>query len=63
MSLARPSRKLAIQLGALAALLAVAAATTEAQVKCYIKKCVEYPDGTSWCERTPVDCATIEIGH
>lgn len=51
-----------IVLGAVLVLLAGgAAATAHAQVKCYIKKCVEYPDGTSICERTPVDCASIQI--
>ena len=30
-------------------------------VKCYRKKCLEYPDGTKICEITPVDCDAIEI--
>jgi hypothetical protein len=54
-------RSLAVAVGAFAVLVVGAASTANAQVKCYIKKCVEYPDGTSFCERTPVDCATIQI--
>jgi hypothetical protein len=30
-------------------------------VKCYRKKCLEYPDGYSICTLTPVDCDEIEI--
>ena len=43
-----------------AILTSAGAATVQAQLKCYIKKCVEYEDGSRVCERTPVDCATIE---
>lgn len=45
----------------LGVLFAIGIAPAHAQVKCYIKKCVEYPDGSSVCERTPVDCATVEM--
>jgi hypothetical protein len=30
-------------------------------VKCYRKKCLEYPDGYRFCTLTPVDCDEIEI--
>lgn len=30
-------------------------------VKCYRKKCLEYPDGYKICTLTPVDCDEIEI--
>jgi len=54
--------KLALAFAALVALMVGVSSTADAQVKYYIKKCVEYPDGTSFCERTPVDCATIQVG-
>jgi hypothetical protein len=54
------SRLRLVTLGACGMLLAAAVAV-DAQVKCYLKKCVEYPDGTRVCERIPIDCGTIEI--
>jgi hypothetical protein len=30
-------------------------------VKCYRKKCLEYPDGYKICTLTPVDCNEMEI--
>jgi hypothetical protein len=50
-------------------LIAIAAALLPSQsipvaaqtVKCYKKKCLEYPDGSSICQLTPVDCDQVQI--
>ncbi len=56
-------RRLALPVAAVA-LFAGAGAATLAHtqtVECYFKKCLEYPDGTRICERTPIDCATVVL--
>lgn len=45
--------------GALAVL--AGAGSTAAQVTCYRTKCLVYPNGDRLCERTPVDCSTIQL--
>jgi hypothetical protein len=47
-----------IALGSLAA-IAMGPTVAAAQVKCYIRKCYLYPDGSQICERTPVDCDSL----
>lgn len=37
------------------------AGSTAAQVTCYRTKCLVYPNGDRLCERTPVDCSTIQL--
>ncbi len=34
---------------------------TAQTVICYKKKCLEYPDGSSICQLTPVDCDQVQI--
>lgn len=41
------------------ALVVVGPHPATAQVKCYIRKCVVYPDGSQVCQQTPVDCSTL----
>lgn len=48
-----------ISLGGLAAVAAMGPTFATAQVKCYIRKCYLYPDGSQVCERTPVDCDSL----
>jgi hypothetical protein len=31
------------------------------EVTCYKKVCAEYPNGSKFCELTPVDCSQIQI--
>lgn len=42
--------------------VALVGPTVQAQtVQCYFKRCVEFPDGTRVCERTPIDCASVVL--
>lgn len=48
-------------LGGVAALVTAGPNFAMAQVSCYVKRCLVYPDGSAICERTPVDCSTIRL--
>ena len=36
-----------------------ASQVADAQVSCYLKKCAEYPDGSSICSYTPIVCEKV----
>lgn len=48
-----------IILGSLGALVVTGPTVATAQVKCYIRTCAVYPDGSMFCERILVDCSTL----
>jgi hypothetical protein len=52
--------RLFVLTGIIAAGVSVVSETLSAQVTCYRTRCLVYPDGLRICERTPVDCATIQ---
>lgn len=56
----RPLTRLVVLTAIVATAVSVVSETVSAQVRCYRTKCVVFPDGLRVCERTPVDCATIE---
>lgn len=57
----RPAIRLAVLAGILATAVTAVSESVLAQVTCYRTRCVVYPDGIRICERTPVDCATIQM--
>lgn len=57
----RPVVRLTVLTGILVTAVASVSESVLAQVTCYRTRCVVYPDGIRICERTPVDCATIQM--
>lgn len=57
----RPAVRIALMFSLVAIAVASAAGVVSAQVTCYRTKCLVYPDGLRICERTPVDCATLQF--
>lgn len=45
----------------LASLMVCGSAGFAQEIRCYKKKCVEYPDGSKVCELKPVDCDQVQI--
>jgi hypothetical protein len=61
MSALRPVIRLTLLAGILTTTVLSVSETAIAQVTCYRTRCVVYPDGMRICERTPVDCATLQL--
>jgi hypothetical protein len=57
----RPATRLVLLFCMVVITVAAAAGMVSAQVTCYRTKCLVYPDGMRICERTPVDCATLQL--